>query len=53
LIARENPDGSVTVPWRAEGEDGIVGDGVAVLRPGDDGYKAALAEARRFVDDPK
>jgi hypothetical protein len=49
VIARENADGSVTVPLRAEADDGMVGDAIAVLRPGDDGYADALAEARRFA----
>lgn len=35
---RRLPDGRVQVPVRAVADDGTVGDGVAILGPGDDGY---------------
>jgi hypothetical protein len=53
LAPRENADGTVTVPWREVADGKTVREGEAVVRPGDDGYEAALAEARRFADDPK
>jgi hypothetical protein len=49
VIARENPDGTVTAPMRAVADDGTVGDGLVVYRPGDPGYADVLAEARRFA----
>ena len=47
LRPRLLPDGRVEVPVRAEGPDGIIGDGLVVLQPGDECYDQALAEARR------
>lgn len=41
-----NDDGTITAPARAE-TDGVIGDGVLVLSPGDDGYAAAAAEIER------
>lgn len=46
MLYRLNPDGSVDAPMRAEGPGGIVGDGTKTLRPGDEGYKAAVEQAR-------
>ena len=37
-------DGSILVMARAEGPNGIIGDAAFALRPGDDGYDAALKE---------
>jgi hypothetical protein len=36
--ATRNPDGTLTVPARAEHEDGTTGDGMTTLKPGDPGY---------------
>jgi hypothetical protein len=49
MNARENPDGTVIAPMRAEADDGTIGDGVQLYRPGDPGYDEALAEARRIA----
>lgn len=43
MIPRLNPDGTVTVPMRAEGPNGEVGDGVGTLSPGDAGFDAWYA----------
>lgn len=50
--ARRLPDGSIEAPMRAEDPDtGLIGDGVAVLRPGDPMYaewdKWAKAQEKR------
>ena len=36
--ARRLPDGRIEAPMRAEADDGTIGDGVAVLAPGDPGF---------------
>lgn len=38
--ARRLPDGWIEAPVRAEADDGTVGDGVAILSPGDPGFDA-------------
>lgn len=38
LDAVKQPDGTIVAPARAEGPNGIIGDGVAEYRPGDPGY---------------
>jgi hypothetical protein len=47
MLAKVNPDRSVTVPKRAESADGTIGDGMVTIRPGEPGYQAALEQARR------
>ena len=37
--AQRLPDGRIQAPMRAEADDGTVGDGVAILAPGDSGGK--------------
>ena len=46
-------DGSVAVPMRAEADDGTIGDGIVVLRPGDDGYEAARRDAEKAAQDER
>ena len=41
-------DGTVLAPMRAEGE-GLVGDGIIQLRPGDERYDEAVAAAEHDV----
>lgn len=42
--ARRNPDGTVTVPARAESEDGrVIGDGMRTIGPDDPAYDAWAA----------
>jgi hypothetical protein len=41
-----NPDGSVSVPTRAEGPAGLIGDGQRIVRPGDPGYEMAVRQAK-------
>lgn len=38
-------DGTLLVPFRAEGPGDEIGDGMVELRPGEPGYERALAEA--------
>ncbi len=46
------PDGTLLVPFRAEGPAGEVGDGLEPLEPGAPGYARALAEAVRPGETP-
>jgi hypothetical protein len=39
MNATRNPDGTITIPKRAEDENnGVVGDGFVNIKPGDDGF---------------
>ena len=40
MNATRNPDGTITIPRRAEGEDGLIGDGMATIGPDDPEYAA-------------
>lgn len=38
MQATRNADGTLTVPGRAEGPGGMMGDGMITIGPGDPGY---------------
>ena len=44
------PDGDLMVPARAESDDGVIGDGMVRVSPGEPLYEAWLAEVN---DDPE
>lgn len=44
MEASRNPDGTLNVPFRAEGDDGTVGDGMARIGPDHPSFAAWEAE---------
>lgn len=46
MLSTLHEDGSVSVPVRLEGDDGLIGDGMVTLRPGDEGYEKAVKQAQ-------
>lgn len=40
MNATRNPDGTITIPKRAEGPGGIIGDGMVTIGPDDPDYEA-------------
>ncbi len=57
MPVHKDEDGTIWAPMRAEGPDGMIGDGMVPLRPGDPGYDeydAWLArQARRLSREPE
>lgn len=43
MDAKRLADGRLLVPARAEGDDGMIGDGMVTIGPGDPGYDEWIA----------